>query len=377
MAVTLPLVFFLCNYLLNDTFDKKNIIAIIPFLFLALLFGVIAILSKTPSGKVSQSPSVSFFENILIVSDLLVFYLSKLGIPTQLSCLYPPVEGSTHSWFYLSAVVIILMGGIILNRYPQKIRWGLLFFFVTLLPVLPIKIVADRYTYIPYIGLFYIVGEGFSWFYDKIKGSKIGKISLLILLIGIIGIFSFLTWERCKVWRDSIRLWSDVLKNYPDMVIAHIDRGTAFLYRREYDRAISDFNQALGMKPSDDKISSIYNNRGNAYAGKGLFDPALSDFNQAITLNPKYDAAYSNRGNAYFAKGLNEKALTDFNKALEINPRYVEAYFNKALVLEEMGRYQEAIEAYQRFIEDAPPQYGKHILHARKRVKELYPRSFK
>jgi tetratricopeptide (TPR) repeat protein len=378
MAVTLPFILLIHDYLLDRKFDKKTLIEKIPFLFFALTFGIIALFSKDPTGKISQRSSVTFFENILIVSDILVSYLSKLILPNKLSCLYPPVKLGTYSWVYLLAMAIIFIGGIILSRYNKKIIFGLLFFLITLLPVLPLKIVADRYTYIPYRGLFYIGGAGFSWLYHrKIERAKIVKTSLLILFIGIVGMFSFLTWERCKVWEDSISLWSDVLKNHPDILIAYIDRGAAFLNKKEYDKSISDYNHALNMNPNNEKVSSIYNNRGNAYAGKGLYDHAISDFTKALTINPKYELAYSNRGNTYLIKGLYHQALADFNKALEINPRYAEAYFNKALVLEQMGCIQEAIEAYQRFIQDAPPQYAKHIHHARKRIKELYPRSFK
>ena len=269
-------------------------------------------------------------------------------------------------------MAIISIGGIILSRYNKKILLGLLFFFITLLPVLPVKIFADRYTYIPYIGLFYMVGEGFSWLYHrKTEEAKIVKGSLLILFIAIIGTFSFLTWERCKVWKDSISLWSDVLKNYPGILTAYIERGTAFLNKGEFDKSISDYNHALDMNPNNERVSYIYNSRGVAYGRKGLYDDAISDFTRALTIDPELEAAYFNRGNIYLIKGQYHQALVAFNKALEINPRYVEVYFNKALVLEQMGRIREAKEAYQSFIQDAPPQYAKHIHHARKRIKEL------
>jgi tetratricopeptide (TPR) repeat protein len=372
MAVTLPFILLIHDYLLDRKSDKKTLVEKIPFLFFALTFGIIALFAKAPAGKISQGSSATFFENLLTVSDILRSHLSKLILPNKLSCLYPLIKLGTYSWLYLLAMATILIGGVILSRYNKKIIFGLLFFFITILPVLPVKVFADRYTYIPYMGLFYIVGEGFSWLYHrKIEKAKIVKTSLLILFIAIIGTFSFLTWERCKVWKDSISLWSDVLKNYPDILIAYIDRGAAFLNKREFDKAISDYDHALDMNPNNEKVSSIYNNRGNAYAGKGLYDHAISDFTKALTINSKYELAYSNRGNTYFIKGQYHQALADFNKALEINPRYVEVYFNKALVLEQMGRIREAIEAYQRFIQDAPPQYAKHIRLARKKIKEL------
>jgi len=374
MAVTLPLVLFLCDYLQNQKLDKKPLIEKIPFLFIALVFGIIALFAQGPSRTVGQNTSLSFFENIFIFSNVLVSYLSKLFLPIKLSALYSPLNEISRPWQYvhLSSIVGFLTVGIILGKYNKKVTIGTLLSFITILPVLPLKIVADRYTYIPSLGIFLIIGEGFSWLYDwKIEYSKIVKTFLFIVLIGVIGALSFLTWERCRVWKDSISLWNDVLRNNPNILIAYIDRGTAFLNKREYDRAISDYNWALGMNPSDEKVSSVYNNRGNAYAGKGLYDQALSDFSKALEMNPKYEVAYSNRGNTYYAKRLYEQAISDFNKALEINPNYAEAYFNKALALEDIGRTREAIEAYNKFIEYAPPQYAKHLQHARKRIRGL------
>ncbi len=378
MAVTLPLVLFLCDYLQNRKIDKKSLIEKIPFLFIAFIFGIIALFAQGPSGTVSQKTSPSFIENILIVSNLFVSYLSKLILPIKLSALYSPLNEVRSPWhyIYLSFIVGFLIGGIILGKYNKKITFGTLLFFITILPVLPLRIVADRYTYIPFLGIFFIIGDGFYWLYHrKIEHSKIGKTFFSIVLIGVIGTLSFLTWERCHVWKDSTRLWNDVLRNNPNILLAYIDRGTAFLNKREYDRAIYDYNRALGMNPSDEKVSSIYNNRGNANAGKGLYDQAISDFSKALEMNPKYEVAYSNRGNAYYVKRLYDQAISDFNKALEINPKYGEAYFNKALALEDIGRTREAIDAYTKFIEYAPPQYAKHIRHARKKIKELYPQS--
>lgn len=374
MAVTLPIILLLCDYLLGRKFDKKSFTEKIPFFSIAFFFGIIAIYAKDSPGTTSLKAPVSFIESLFILSQVIVSYFSKLVLPIRLSCLYPSIKeiSSSSSYLYLSLVVGLLIGGILSGKLSKKITFGILFFFITISPILPLNIVADRYTYIPFIGIFYIIGEGFSWLYHwKIAAHKIVKTIPLIMFIGIVGIFSFLTWERCRIWKDSVSLWSDVLKNYPNILIAYIDRGTAFLQRREFDRAISDFNHALKMNPDDEKTSSIYNNRGNAYVGKGLYDQAIPDFTKAIALNPRYEVAYSNRGNTYYTKGLYDQALKDFNTALEINPGYVEVHFNKALVLEDMGHMKEAIDAYQYFVLNAPPQYSKHIYHAINKVKKL------
>jgi len=374
MAVTLPLVLFLCDYLLDRKFDRKSLIEKIPFLAMAFIFGIIASFALRSSGMVDSKSSLSFFKNIFIMSEVLTSYFSKLILPIKLSCLYPSIQEIGGVWLYVSLTTIIgfLIAGILLGRYNKTITFGTLFFFITILPVLPIKIVADRYIYIPSIGIFFIAAEGFDWLYrSKLEPIKIVKPILAILLIGILGTFSFLTWERCQVWRDNISLWSNVLKNYPNIPIAYNNRGEAYLRRGDYDKAIFDYDQALRINPNFYKAYNLYDNRGSAYLMKGDYERAIADYDQALRIRPNDANAYHNRGTAYLYKGDPEKAISDFNKALEINPGYAETYFNKALACEKIGHFKEAIEAYRGFIENVLPQHVTYINYAKKRVREL------
>jgi tetratricopeptide (TPR) repeat protein len=374
MAVTLPLVLVLCDYLFDRKFDRKSLIEKIPFLVMAFIFVIIAFFALRSSGMVDSKSSFSFFKNLLIISEVLTSYFSKLILPIKLSCFYPFIKGIAGFWsyVYLTTIIGFLIAGILLGRYNKTITFGTLFFFITILPVLPIKIVADRYIYIPSIGIFFIAAEGFDWVYrSKLEPIKIVKPILAILLIGILGTFSFLTWERCQVWKDSISLWNNVLKNYPNVLMAYNNRGTAYLHRGDYDKAISDFNEALRIDPDYEKAYYLYDNRGTAYLRKGDYERAIADYDRAVRIKPNYALAYHNRGTAYLYKEDFEEAIADFNKALEFDPKYAEAYFNKALACEKIGHPKEAIEAYRGFIENASPQYSPYIERANKRINIL------
>jgi tetratricopeptide (TPR) repeat protein len=374
MAVTFPLVLLLCDYLLHRKFDRKCLIEKIPFWVMAFIFGIIASFALRSSGMVDAKSSLSFFKNIFIMSEVLTSYLSKLILPIKLSCLYPSIQGIGGVWSYVSLTAIIgfLIAGILLGRYNKTITFGTFFFFITILPTLPVKIIADRYIYIPSIGIFFIAAEGFDWLYrSKLEPIKIVKPILAILLIGILGTFSFLTWERCQVWKDNLSLWSNVLKNYPSLQIAYNNRGTAYLRRGDYDKAISDFNEALRIDPDYEKPHYLYDNRGTVYLRKGDYERAIADYDQALRIKPNYALAYHNRGTAYLYKEDFEEAISDFNKALEINPGYAETYFNKALACEKIGHFKEAIEAYRGFIENASPQYAPYIERSNKRINVL------
>lgn len=374
MAVTLPLILLLCDYLLDRKFDRKSLVEKIPFLVIAFICGIIASFALRSSGMGDPKSSLSFFQNIFIMSEVLTSYFSKLILPIKLSCLYPPIQeiGGVWPYVYLTMIIGFLIAGILLGRYKKTITFGTLFFFITILPTLPVKIIADRYIYIPSIGIFFIAAEGFGWLYrSKLEPIKIVKPILAVLLIGILGTFSFLTWERCQVWRDNLSLWSNVLKNYPNIPVAYNNRGEVYLHRGDYDKAIFDYDQALRINPNFYKAYNLYDNRGSAYLMKGDYERAIADYDQALRIRPNDANSYHNRGTAYLYKGDPEKAISDFNKALEIKPGYAETYFNKALACEKIGHLKEAIEAYRGFIENVPPQYVTYINYAKKRVREL------
>ena len=364
MAVTLPVVLFLCDYFLNRKLDRNSFIEKIPFLIIAFVFGMIAIFSplapKAPAGFTAIIPKTLFFDYFLIISNMLISCLSKLIIPIKLSCVYPFLKEIGRPWpyvfLYLSAIAGFLMVGMILRKSTKKIIFGSLFFFLTILPVLPLKIFADRFNYIPSIGVFYIAGEGLSWLYQsKIGYSRMVKAFLLIIFIGLIGTFSFLTWERCQVWKDSITLWDDALKNYPNILKANNNRGAAYIDKGLYDQAISDLNKAIEINP---RFVKAYNNRGNAYVNKGLYDQALSDLNKAIEIEPRFAQAFNNRGNVYINKGLHDQALSDFNKAIEINPRFAQAYNNRGNFYINKGLHDQALSDLNKAI-GIDPRYAR------------------
>ena len=374
MAVTFPLVLFLCDYLFDRKFDRKSLVEKIPFLAIAFIFGIMAFFAQGSPEIMSQKPSSPFSKNIFIISEVLISYFPKLIFPIKLSCIYPYVKGSAGFWsyVYLTTIIGCLIAGILLGKYNKKITFGTLFFYITILPTLPAENIADRYLYIPSIGIFFIAAEGFYWLYrSKLEPIKIVKPILAILLIGILSTFSFLTWERCQVWRDSLSLWNDVLKNYPDTPIAYNNRGEAYLRKGDYNRAIFDYDQALRINPNFYKVYTFYDNRGAAYLMKGDYERAIADFHQALRIKPNDANAYYNRGTAYFNKEDFEEAIADFNKALEINPGYAETYFYKALACEKMGHLPEALESYKGFIEKAPSQNVTYIDYAKKRIREL------
>ena len=135
---------------------------------------------------------------------------------------------------------------------------------------------------------------------------------------------------------------------HPDLAMAYSNRGIAYAHKGEYDQAIEDFDQAIELQPD---YAQAYNNRGNAYAHKGEYDRAIEDYDQAIALQPDYAEAYNNRGNAYAHKGEYDRAIEDYDQAIELQPDYAKAYNNRGIAYAHKGEYDKAIKDFRKVVE--------------------------
>ena len=108
----------------------------------------------------------------------------------------------------------------------------------------------------------------------------------------------------------------------------YYNRGRAWRAKKDYDRAIADYNEAIRLDP---KAPVYYYNRAAAWFAKGDLDRAIADYNQAIRLDPKYDIAYYDRGDAWRSKGDLDRAIADFNEAIRLDPKYDLAFNDRGL----------------------------------------------
>ncbi|MGB3340576.1 MAG: tetratricopeptide repeat protein [bacterium] len=362
MAVALPLVVLLFDYYLKRRFNKKLIFEKIPYFLIALAFGLLAVFAQFPSIARRVEPLVTFPGTIFIACCNILFYLLKLVLPVRLSAIYPypNLSGSTLPMiFYVSPLIVI--GLIILASYvgkrSRKILFGSAFFLfniVTVIGIIPLAgdaIAADRYTYIPSIGISFLIAAGFYYLYKKKSiDLKFHKHILLLILISVLAIFSILTWQRCKVWKNDMTLWEDALSKYPSPV-AFNNRGLAFYEKKQYEKAIKDFNNALDM---DSEYSTAYYNRANAYDAKVDYHRAIADYSKAIGLNPKAAKAYNNRGLTYGRVDQYQRAIDDFTEAVRIDPTYALAFNNRGMIYGRLEQHKQAVADFTEAVRIAP-----------------------
>ncbi|MCH8904515.1 MAG: tetratricopeptide repeat protein [Bacteroidetes bacterium] len=349
MAVTLPIVLILIDIYKRRKMTSSSILEKIPFVALSVGAGILALVAQRSSEAFGALEVYTFMDRVVFAGYGLGMYLYKMFIPLQLSTFYPyPAEIS--GWFYSLPVLFIGIAAFVFwsLKKTRLIFFGAGFFMVTILLVLQIlpvgaAIMADRYTYLPYVGLFFLISEGILLLIEKMKQRKL-KVQVrtvsAILLVTVVIANIYLTRARCTVWKDSNTLWTDVIQNHPGVSMAYNKRSETYLLGDNYDMALGDLNKSISL---DDSNFNAWVNRGFVYSQQGNYDQAIIDFNKAIELNPNLAIAYVNRARTYEVKLEYETALLDIEKALEINPNLPMAYVIRGKIFNEQLRFDDAI----------------------------------
>ncbi len=349
MAVSLPIVFFAVDYFLGRKITLKEVLEKIPFLIISLIFGILAI--KAQTNALSDIAHYNFFDRILFSSYGLFEYLWKLAVPINLSCFYDyPLKdnGMYPPIFYLAPIVILAIAFFVYKSriFGREIVFGFGFFLITIvlvLQILPVgnAIIADRYTYLPYIGIFFIIGTLINNLLEnKYEKFQSWKTPAVIGLAVFSLICCFLSFQRSKVWHDTISLWTDAIEKFDKSPTAFKARGGGYSDTKQYDKALADYNRTIFLK-SD--YPDAYNDRGLVYFQLEKYDTAIADFSRAVELKKDYPTAYYNRGVAYFNFKKNREAVMDYSTAIQQNPKMAEAFNNRGTVYTSLEKFDTAI----------------------------------
>lgn len=341
-AVVLPLALLLADYYRGRVFNARLLLEKAPYLAVAL---PLLTLSTGPSGFLLEGGAagpLSILGGAASIVNNAFFYAQKLILPARLSALYP-APGFSAGAVLLPA--LLLLSAFAASRFikapppggagpgaGRKIFFGLGFFLVTLLPALIVSPPADRYVYLPALGLFFLYGEFLVRLYGAARGpGPEGTVSLrgrLVVLLAAAHFFAlgFASARRAPVWKNSLSLWEDVLRNYPMEHMGYYGRGNARAAAGDYDKALPDFTRCLELSP---RYWKALNNRARLFADTKEFDKAIADYGAAIAINPGEPRLFLNRGNAYLLKGEKARAVEDYDRALAIAPGFTPALENR------------------------------------------------
>jgi hypothetical protein len=342
MAVSLPFVL-----LILDWYPYKRVLSLktglaalvhkLPFIVLSLLSSVVTILAQKSSGAIASVAAIPLPTRLLVAAHSIMAYIGKMLLPTNLVPYYPYPEHVT-AWSSEYLVPLVLLVGItavcVMIAKRQKAWLSVWAYYVlTLVPVLGIiqvggQAMADRYTYLPSLGPFLIMGVvaagSFRWMNALVRWKRVATGIGLAIAILLFGYLSYGTFKQVRIWRSSIDLWNYVIQKVPEEVpLIYYSRGITFKKMGQKDRAIEDFDAVIAMDPT---YYQAYNYRGILYGEEGSFDKAIEHFNKAIAIHPAYANAYANRGFTYAIIGQAHRALDDYNKAIELDEKFAAAY---------------------------------------------------
>ena len=236
-AVMLPPVLLLIDYFDGRDWSKNIFVEKIPFFILSVIFGIISLKTQSAVGTVNiQGLHYSALERMALGGYAMVTYLWKAVFPAHLCCFYPypsKINGALPLTFYIYPVVVAALLFIVFKyaRRSKIIIFGLLFFAVNicfLLQFIPVgsAIYADRYTYIPYLGLFLIAGWFVAPYFENLQ-KPFSRPVVVITLCCVISL-GYFSYERCRVWYNPLSLWTDELKKEPGVAAAYVSLGSVY-----------------------------------------------------------------------------------------------------------------------------------------------------
>jgi protein O-mannosyl-transferase len=361
-AATFPFIVILVDWFSGRKFNKKSIFYYLPLFILSAVFIRVGIHSSSSFGHITDiGIKYTLPERILLIFQAVGLYLYKAFVPSGQSViyLYPwKTDNALPVTFIITSIIaflvvagLLITGWILRKKESGKaILLGILFFLLTVSIVLPLKwsrtiLIAERYTYLPYLGLF----TGFFLLcYQLLKDSRKSlQSAAVVFFAAIVLFFSFLSWNRVKVWENPLTLFTDVIRKNrsgAEVSMGYYNRGNEYLRMNATDRALGDYSEAIHIFPH---YAEAYYNRALIHYGSGRYDEAIRDFSNAINYRKDYQPAYINRGTTYRVTGNYDMALSDYNKAISIRSNDL-AYFNRGVLYYfNLNNYQQACADWQ------------------------------
>jgi tetratricopeptide (TPR) repeat protein len=334
----------------------------VPFIMLSAVSAVLTVMAQSAGGAIRSTELHPFGERLLVGLRSMIFYLYKMLWPVQLAPLYPyPEQVSIGEFQYIGACILVV--GITIFcvwMWRQSRVWlvAWMYYVITLLPVVGIiqvggQAAADRYTYMPSLGIFVLLGYGITLPYTRKRTARIPASLCIVLLICLL---SIRTVQQERIWKDSVTLWTDEIKKFPDYYVGYRGLGGAYMKIGEEERALKNLDKAIKIDPGD---SLSYMKRGDIFTMMESFHKAEADYTKALALRPDITSAYYNRGLTRRNLGDYQGAVEDFTRAVESDRNHYKAYYNLALTYDlQFGKYKEAIQHYSSAIK-INPSYAK------------------
>ena len=352
MLVTLPFALLLIDFWPLRRFDKvpvrRLVMEKIPLLGLAVISSVITFIVQRRGGAVGGLDAFPLSSRIANALVAYVGYIEKTFWPSGLAAFYPYPQ-SISAAGVAAAIAILAAVTIVVIKFGRRFPYapvGWLWYLGTLVPVIGIvqvgnQAMADRYTYIPLIGLFVILAWGIP---DLLSRWNPPKIALRVAGVAVLAACAALTFRQVSVWRNDASLWGNALAVTNDNYVAHNNLGRALVEDGKSEAGLVHYNEALRIRPT---YATARTNVGVALTKIGKYDEAITNYREALRLKPDLPESHANLGAALFDQGKIDEAIEHYSEAIRLNPNFAQAHANMGIALMQKGKVAEAISAYE------------------------------
>jgi protein O-mannosyl-transferase len=372
MLVTLPFVLLLMDYwplermrlgqITND--DNSNtekrplpslILEKVPLFVLTFFSCIITYIAQNKYNAVVSFEHISFPSRILNVFDSYAGYLGKTFWFQNLGVFYPYPKSFNFTAVTGSILLVLLITALVIMRIKKTpyLAIGWFWFLGTLVPVIGIiqvgsQAMADRYTYIPLIGVFIFLSWGMVHLLSKIKYGK--YINLFIAVIFLTAAIT-VTYHQVRIWKNNFTLFGHAIEFDKEKYIAYHILGYNAAKYGDNERALYYYYQTLKINP---KYDPAYLNAGNVLQKMGRLDDAMNCYRKVLQINNRSAEAQYNLGIIFILKNKPEEAIIHLTESLKIKPDDADAHNNLGVALMRMGNIKEGLEHFQRALNFNP-----------------------
>lgn len=364
MLVTLPFVLLLLDYWplrrfaassgLNTPATRRLVLEKVPLLLLSAALCVVTFLVQEPARQTTELLPLAMRVGNAVVSYTV--YLLQSFWPVNLAVFYPYPTGGVAMTRIIAALLVlgvVSSGALHWRRQRPYLLVGWLWFLGMLVPVIGLVQVgmqahADRYTYLPQIGLVLAV----VWAVTELSvGWKPRAIALSLLALGTVGGLAMGARLQIRHWRDNESLWKHTLAVTPPNAVAESNLANALLKEGRVAEAVARFQAALALKPD---YADARNGLGLALLQQSQTTEAITHFERALEVQPGFAAAHNNLGMALLQTGRAREAIPHLESALQSNPDQAETHNNLGYAFLQTGQVEGALTHYRRALELKP-----------------------
>jgi tetratricopeptide (TPR) repeat protein len=359
MVVTLPFALMLLDvWPLRRTAERpwtRLVAEKIPLLVLAAAAGAATFLASRAAGSLEEGQSIPFALRAQNAAVACVEYVAKTVWPVGLAAYYPHPD-AIPVWKWAGAAALLALATAFAVRERARRPWlfvGWLWFLGTLLPVIGLvkvgrQAMADRFTYLPHVGLFVVLAWGGAELLRRLSNSKSTAPAAGVCAVLVC---AALAWAQVGTWKDTPTLWTHAIAVTGDNRLAENNFGAWLSDGGDVEASIPHFQAAIRIEPTD---PAAHDNLGQSYRRLGRLDEAEKEIREALRLKPVFPQAQRNLGVTLAQRGRLDEAVVALKEAVRLDPTYALAFNDLAVLHDRMSRLDDAVAAAAEAVRLAP-----------------------